>query len=436
MNSIPEQLIQMGYFACAPVYPTLAVHMDMLKFISILFVHAAPNERAWAATLTKYLHDRGHEFATGDSLRRRFASALAQYQVLMLLVMAEMDKIIYSRGVPPGETVALDDTTPVRLREYTSAQGSTILGQVPDPSVDSSPSASTPQLRPGDYLRRACPLCFGGHDTDAGEDVNIIVCLDANFQLKRNRDRDRRPEFKDQVGSLDPNVTSPHTVFLSESQIREWEERVEVVRPSRPKAGDKRKAKEMETTEVDLLSGGKADEIEPGMTLPNATYDACRDSFIAADGDRIKASSTFFDSTGVMAMLCHHDRPLLLANLKTAGEKQFYAFALISTLMSSLPSHWKVGILYDIGCQLHRTLRKWDLMPEFLHRLQFAVSIFHAYGHQWACQLWYHPRKAEIWGLSDGEGCERFWSELRKLIPGLRVTGVRCMISQSILLRC
>ena len=31
-----------------------------------------------------------------------------------------------------------------------------------------------------------------------------------------------------------------------------------------------------------------------------------------------------------------------------------------------------------------------------------------------------------IWGLSDGEGCEHFWSELRKLIPGLHVTSHHC----------
>jgi len=177
-----------------------------------------------------------------------------------------------------------------------------------------------------------------------------------------------------------------------------------------------------------LMSGGPPGAIEPGMNLPNVTYEACRESFIAADGDRIKASSNYFDSTGVMALLCRHDVPLALANLKTAGEKQFYAFALISSLMESIPNQWRVGILYDIGCQMHRMLRKWDLMPQYLDRLEFGVSIFHAYGHQWACQLWYHPRKAAIWGLSDGEGCERFWSELRKLIPSLRVTGVSSLL--------
>jgi hypothetical protein len=420
----PQQLVDLGYFPCSPVYPTLAVSLDMLELVSILFVHAAPNERAWAATITKYLKNRGHEFATGDALRRRFSSALAQYQVLMQLVDGEMGRIICDARETASTTMtlkALDDTTPVHGREYTNIQTSTGTIQL---SISDTGGPSRLREKPNAHLRDACPLCFGGDMDVTAPGVHLIVCLDANFQLKRNKDKDRRKEFKGMPGSLDPKVVFPQTVFLSEAQIREWEERVESVRPSRPKTGHKRKASQMEETEDDLMGGGPPGTIEPGMVLPNATYDACRDSFIAADGDRIKASSVYFDSTGVMALLCRHDIPLALANLKTAGEKQFYAFALISSLMESIPSHWRVGVLYDIGCQMHRTLRKWDLMPEYLDRLKFAVSIFHAYGHQWACQLWYHPRKDAIWGLSDGEGCERFWSELRKLIPGLRVTGV------------
>jgi hypothetical protein len=41
----------------------------------------------------------------------------------------------------------------------------------------------------------------------------------------------------------------------------------------------------------------------------------------------------------------------------------------------------------------------------------------HAYGHQWSCQLIYNPRLRQGLGLSDGEGVERIWSRLRKLIP-------------------
>ncbi|KAF9512989.1 hypothetical protein BS47DRAFT_1271229, partial [Hydnum rufescens UP504] len=90
----PQQLVQMGYFPCSPVYPMLAVSLDMLELVSTLFVLAVPNERAWATTITKYLNNHGHEFATRDALQCRFSSALSQYQVLMQLVDGEMGKII------------------------------------------------------------------------------------------------------------------------------------------------------------------------------------------------------------------------------------------------------------------------------------------------------------------------------------------------------
>ncbi|OAX33761.1 hypothetical protein K503DRAFT_699914, partial [Rhizopogon vinicolor AM-OR11-026] len=49
--------------------------------------------------------------------------------------------------------------------------------------------------------------------------------------------------------------------------------------------------------------------------------------------------------------------------------------------------------------------------------------IFHAFGHQWPCQIVYHPRKCVGFGLSDGEGCEHFCSAIKPLIPSLRVSG-------------
>ncbi|KAF9511131.1 hypothetical protein BS47DRAFT_1299379 [Hydnum rufescens UP504] len=64
------QLVCQGFFPCSPLAPTLAVSLDMLEFVSDLFVNMAPNERAWAAALTKYLKACRHEFSTGDSLCR------------------------------------------------------------------------------------------------------------------------------------------------------------------------------------------------------------------------------------------------------------------------------------------------------------------------------------------------------------------------------
>jgi hypothetical protein len=167
------------------------------------------------------------------------------------------------------------------------------------------------------------------------------------------------------------------------------------------------------------------DGFEGPLKVPTSVLNECNDSFTAADEKRQKASTQFFADTGLMALLCRHDRVLWLVNITTAGEKQHYAVALIRQLFRHLPADMNVGALYDIGCQVHRSFVKWNLLPEFRDRLVFALSIFHVYGHQWPCQLIYHPRKCVGFGLSDGEGCERFWSSIRRLIPNLRVSGVR-----------
>lgn len=108
-----------------------------------------------------------------------------------------------------------------------------------------------------------------------------------------------------------------------------------------------------------------------------------------------------------MALLCHHDRVLWIVSMTSAGGKQHYTLALIETFFQHVLSFFKVGLLYDIGCQLHQSCIKWGFLERYLSRLSFAVSVFHAFGHQWACQLVYHPRKCVGFGLSDGKGCER-----------------------------
>ncbi|KAG2741777.1 hypothetical protein P692DRAFT_20879912 [Suillus brevipes Sb2] len=166
------------------------------------------------------------------------------------------------------------------------------------------------------------------------------------------------------------------------------------------------------------------DRYEEGMRVPVSVLNGCGESFVAADEKREKASTRFFTDTGLMALLCRHDRVLWLANLTSAGEKQHYALALLDQLFKHIPPQMTVGLLYDIGCQLERSCRKWNLLDDnILSRLSFAVAVFHAYGHQWPCQIIYHPRKREGFGLSDGEGCEQLWSSLKQLIPSLRVSG-------------
>ena len=168
------------------------------------------------------------------------------------------------------------------------------------------------------------------------------------------------------------------------------------------------------------------DGYEDGMRVPSSVLNDCNDSFVAADDKRQKASTQFFSETGIMAMLCRHDRVLWTVSMTSAGEKQHYALLLVKRLFEHIPENMTVGLLYDIGCQLHRSCLKWGFLDEFISRITFGISVFHAYGHQWARQIIYHPRKCPGFGLTDGEGCERFWDAIKLLIPLLRVSGVRC----------
>lgn len=205
----------------------------------------------------------------------------------------------------------------------------------------------------------------------------------------------------------------PDTVFIPKEEVKVMEDFINLVRSG----------------EAVRSTGDKADEYEGNMRVPASVLNECNDSFIAADEHRQKASTQFFADTGLMALLCRHDKVLWLMNITSAGEKQHYALALLQKLLEHLPPNDRIGFLYDIGCQLHRSCVKWDFFAEELHRITFGISVFHAYGHQWPCQLIYHPRKCVGFGLSDGEGCERFWSMIRKLIPTLRVSSVSDYLS-------
>jgi Kyakuja-Dileera-Zisupton transposase len=233
------------------------------------------------------------------------------------------------------------------------------------------------------------------------------VCIDANFTQKR-----RAPARG--VGR-DPPVVHPETCWLSDDEILAAKAASEAARPPQP--------------QQPTAGTESADTLEKGMKVTAAVLDGCLESFTAADEKRTKANTKFFADTGVMVLACRHDQPVFLANMTTPGERQFYALALLEKFFSFIPHDVEVGVLYDIACQLERSCHKWGFIPDIINRISWAVSVFHAYGHQWACQLIYHPRKCEGFGLSDGEGCERFWFSIQNLIPSLRVSGVRCLLN-------
>lgn len=265
-----------------------------------------------------------------------------------------------------------------------------------------------PRTRPSDYLRSRCPLCFGGSgciDPEFGSDY--IVCLDACFTHKEGK------------GVRDPVRTHPFTLFVPEGNAKRMEKFADETRGKRPTGNKRRK------TAADTSDKEEAEEqFEGPLKVLPSVLDECESGFKAADEARIKGNAQMFASTALMGLLCRHDRVLWVVNMVSAGEKQHYALSLLETFFQHIPTTTTVGILYDIGCQLHRSCIKWDFLGRYLDRITFGISVFHAYGHQWPCQVIYHPRKCCGFGLSDGEGCERFWHSISKLISYLRTVGV------------
>lgn len=57
-----------------------------------------------------------------------------------------------------------------------------------------------------------------------------------------------------------------------------------------------------------------------------------------------------------------------------------------------------------------------SLIHSLKSKIDWSVSIFHAYAHTVKCQLKYHPRIQKNIGLTDGESLERIWSYLGKFV--------------------
>jgi hypothetical protein len=90
------------------------------------------------------------------------------------------------------------------------------------------------------------------------------------------------------------------------------------------------------------------------------------------------------------------------------------AECLLDEIIKKYPMNTQtIYVMYDIACRFHAHANNSSspIFP-YLNRIQFAVSIFHAYAHTPSCQINYHPRRLNNTGLTDGESLERLWSYL------------------------
>ena len=55
------QLVGLGLFPCAPLYPMLAVDIRILNFVTHLFLRIALNNTAWLDALEEFLNSQGYQ---------------------------------------------------------------------------------------------------------------------------------------------------------------------------------------------------------------------------------------------------------------------------------------------------------------------------------------------------------------------------------------
>ncbi|KAJ7080149.1 hypothetical protein B0H15DRAFT_953635 [Mycena belliarum] len=456
-----EQLMRCGAFPCAPILPSLAVDLRVLEFAKNLFLQIAPNTTAFATTLEQCLGSMGFQLQHQYSLRRRFGNCLQWYIHLRTATKAHYARVIETarlhylgiveappavddeaareapldQDVPPASPDS--SPTPAQRGRHAHRNGdprsasTTPTPPSPSPSPaprqrkrqrEESPKRPRPsnpfpepssRTRASEYLRRRCPACFGDMKRDPSVLVDFCVCIDACFTQKRLKGKGH--------GGRDPPRFHPDSHFIDEEDAARTEAYVDGVRNA--SAADTRHEKRQKAMR-DALAEEPSDGYEhPLLRLPTSTLDACESSFTAANENREKASAQFFEDTAIMGMICRHDRVLWLVNMHSAGEKQFNVFALVEQLFQEIPRDIRVGLLYDVACGLERSCRRWGFLERYIDRLEFAVSVFHAFGHEWACQLIYHPRKRGGFGFTNGEGCERFWHSISHLIANLRICG-------------
>ncbi|KAG6806597.1 hypothetical protein H0H92_010723, partial [Tricholoma furcatifolium] len=197
-QSAPHLLLLRGFFPCAPLFPSLTVSLQVLDFASELFVNIPRNNTAWCKAHEHFLHRLGYKLTTEGSLRKRFGNALVWYNALKDATTSHVDSILnrvrcsqldLEDGVDVADEFELPDPfssplartldLPDEIPRDTSSENGDDLSRETTPDSDEDQACDRvpsdddeacgnpfppplDRVRPSDFLRARCPLCFGG----------------------------------------------------------------------------------------------------------------------------------------------------------------------------------------------------------------------------------------------------------------------------------
>ncbi|OAV94301.1 hypothetical protein PTTG_27036 [Puccinia triticina 1-1 BBBD Race 1] len=224
--------------------------------------------------------------------------------------------------------------------------------------------------------QRSCPACFGV--TLPSSDTNkVFICLNGNFQHRHHKRASKNyVEIKNQTFFIPPE--------------------------------------DIETSNVEIR------EAEIAKRVSQKAKDNCTQQHKAADDRRNASSWKGCDDTGLFGCCCHHDSVILSCNIHKTGEGRGLPMSILKQLFDDINPNVQLGVLCNIGCTLEKFFKARGLLSNQLPQMSFATAVFHSYVHDWPCQLEFNPWYNEGWGLTDGEGLERLWSDYSPLVGPLR----------------
>ncbi|KAH9808123.1 hypothetical protein DFH28DRAFT_1088139 [Melampsora americana] len=237
-----------------------------------------------------------------------------------------------------------------------------------------------------EQLASNCPRCFGPEvPGKRPSEPDVIVSLDGNFQHRRHKAASA--EWRSET-------TVTPSLFLPPDFIEEWDSRIGICQNG--------------------TQGNQVDQRDEEL------LDPCTERHTAADDVRGHHTWNGCDETGIFGMACRHDHILKFINIVQSGERGHFPVATIDWMLTQLEEAdgdpKKLGVLYDIGCNLTKSIKK----ERSEDRLIIGTGAWHSYAHERSCQILYNPRLNDDWGMSDGEGLERIWSAFTDLVASLR----------------
>ncbi|KAI8850002.1 hypothetical protein BC829DRAFT_442476 [Chytridium lagenaria] len=172
----------------------------------------------------------------------------------------------------------------------------------------------------------------------------------------------------------------------------------------------------VQTIQVDVMSSLETVQIvvqfcdvhTAALTLLH--YGLMPSSAMNPTGENDNKSGGRTEVAAIFGTFCRHEVSGNIYDIDV-GEKLMYATTALLDIRKQYPNR-KIALSYDICCKLAAHLKIHEVPPPYI----MMLPKLHSYCHDHGCQSMFAPQLLLGLGHFDGEGCERQWSILSKII--------------------